>query len=294
MKALSGVVPPAVTVFNEDESLNESLFREHLRWLLSFRVGGISIGGSTGEGYALSADELHRVIRIGVEEAAGNVPVVAGVIRDSTRDAVMMSEVAASAGADYLMVTPTHYFRPDCDAHYAFFKSISDAVDLPILIYNVIPTAIITPECMARLATIDHVVGIKQSGGDIHALNKMMLALPKEQLVFTAIDALLYPSYAIGAVGAIGLTNTVLPDLCVEQWEAFRNGDHEKARDLHFKISHTYWAIDKFNKPARTKEYLRQRGCNVGVPRSPFHPLSDEDREGIRAAVAFAGVGRLD
>src|SRR5699024_4166798 len=161
-KQLEGIIPPTVTVFNEDESINEQAFRDHLRFLLSNDISGFSIGGSTGEGYALSAEELKRLNEIGKEEAKGNIPVVGGVIRDSTREAIIAAEASKDGGADYLMVTPVHYFSPDDDAHYEYFKAISDNVDLPIIIYNVVPTAVITPECMKRLGSNKNVIGIKQ------------------------------------------------------------------------------------------------------------------------------------
>jgi 4-hydroxy-tetrahydrodipicolinate synthase len=288
--SLRGVIPPAVTVFNEDESINESLFRDHLNYLLSSNVGGISIGGSTGEGHALSAEELSQLIKIGREVIQGKVPIIAGIIKDSTKDALACAYAAKEAGADYLMVTPVHYFKPDDDAHYAFFKAINDAVDLPIIIYNVVPTSIITPECMKRLASIENVMGIKQSGGDIHALNKMVLTLPKDQIIYSAVDALLYPTYALGAEGSIAAILTVLPELCVEQWEAFERGDYERAKEIHYQILPVWLTMDKTNMPARTKEVLRQRGFNVGVPRSPFHPLDNESKEEIRQALIHAKV----
>lgn len=290
MKPLKGVIPPAVTPFNEDQTINEQLFREHLRFLLSSNVGGISIGGSTGEGHALSVDELHRLITIGREEIPTNVPIVAGIIRDYTKEVISYAEVAKEAGADYLMITPVHYFRPDDAAHYAFFKEISDAVDMPIIIYNVVPTAVITPACMAKLATIKNVVGIKQSGGDIHALNQMVLTLPKDQIIWSAVDALLYPTYALGAEGSIAALLTVLPELCVEQWEACQQGDYEKAKQIHYQMLPTWLAIDKHNMPSHTKEALRQRGFDVGIARSPFHPISEADKEEIRQALLHAKV----
>jgi|SRR5690625_1187476 len=287
---LRGIIPPAVTVFNDDESINEELFREHLRFLLESNIGGISIGGSTGEGHALTAKELKRLIKIGVEETKGNIPIVAGIIRDTTMEAIEYATKAYEAGADYLMITPVHYFHPDDDAHYAFYKAISDAVDLPIILYNVVPTAIITPECMRRLAEIENVIGIKQSGGDIHALNRMMLELPEDQIVWSAVDALLYPTYTLGAEGAIAALLTVHPELCVEQWEACERKEFEKAKEIHYKMLPTWLAMDKKNMPAHTKEVLRQRGFKVGKPRSPFHPISQEAKEEINKALKHSGV----
>ncbi|WP_102344949.1 dihydrodipicolinate synthase family protein [Bacillus sp. Marseille-P3661] len=287
---LRGIIPPAVTTFNSDETINEELFREHLEWLLQSNIAGISIGGSTGEGHALTAEETRRLIQIGKEVIDGRVPIIAGIIRDSTKEVIEYAHAAKDAGADYLMITPIHYFRPDDEAHVAFYSAISDAVDLPIIIYNVVATAVITPECMARLAEIKNVVGIKQSGGDIHALNKMVLTLPKEQTVWSAVDALLYPTYALGAEGAIAALLTVLPELCVEQWEACERGDYERAKEIHYQMLPVWLEMDKTNMPARTKECLRQRGFNVGVPRGPLNVLSDADREAIRQALVSAQV----
>ncbi|MFS0646082.1 dihydrodipicolinate synthase family protein [Siminovitchia sp. 179-K 8D1 HS] len=287
---LRGIIPPAVTTFNEDESINEELFREHLQFLLKSNIGGISIGGSTGEGHALTSEETKRLVEIGVEEVQGKVPIVAGIIRDSTREVIEYAKAAKEAGADYLMITPVHYFKPNDDAHFEFYKTISDNVDLPIIIYNVVPTAIITPECMKKLAAIENVIGIKQSGGDIHALNRMILELPKDQIIYSAVDALLYPTYALGAEGAIAAILTVLPELCVEQWEAYEQGNFEKAKEIHYKMLPTWLAMDKHNMPARTKEVLRQRGFNVGKPRSPFHPLCEEDIQEITRALKHAGI----
>ncbi|MBD1382422.1 dihydrodipicolinate synthase family protein [Metabacillus arenae] len=290
MKKLRGVIPPAVTTFNSDETINEELFRDHLRFLLQSNIGGISIGGSTGEGHALSASELKQLLQIGKEEIKDRVPLVAGIIRDSTKDALEYAKGAEEAGADYLMITPIHYFGPNDEAHFAFFKTISDSVNLPIIIYNVVPTSVITPDCMKRLSTIDNVVGIKQSGGDIHALNKMILTLPEDQTVWSAVDELLYPTYALGAAGCIAALPTVLPELCVEQWEACERGDFERAKEIHFQMAPVWYAMDKKNMPARTKECLNQRGFNVGIPRSPLHPLDDESKKEITQALIKAKV----
>ncbi|MBP1154894.1 MULTISPECIES: dihydrodipicolinate synthase family protein [unclassified Paenibacillus] len=106
--------------------------------MLSVNIGGISIGGSTGEGHAVSADELHRLLMITGDEVKGRVPIIAGIIRDCTRDVIAYAMAAQDAGADYLMITPVRYFKPDAEAHFAFFSEISNTIDMPIIIYNVV------------------------------------------------------------------------------------------------------------------------------------------------------------
>lgn len=288
-KTLHGVVPPAVTPFFDDE-IDYDAFREHIRWLLSNQVAGVSVGGSTGEGHALSEDELEKLVKIAVNEAAGRVPVVAGVIRDCTRDAIRYAKAAERAGADYLMVTPVHYFKPNDDAHYAFFKGLNDAVSTPIIIYNVVPTAVITPECMKQLVTLPRVQSIKQSGGDVHALADMLHVVPPGFPVMSAIDDLLYSTYVMGAVGAIAAINTVLPDLTQQQIEAVRRGDHKTALDLHNKALKVWRGMEGYNMPAKTKAALRLRGQKVGTPRSPLHPITEAEEAALKAALTEIGV----
>jgi 4-hydroxy-tetrahydrodipicolinate synthase len=114
--------------------------------------------------------------------------------------------------------------------------------------------------------------------------------LPKDITVYSAVDELLYPTYALGAEGSIAAILTVLPELCVEQWEAYERGDYEKAKEIHYQMLPTWLSMDKHNMPAHTKEVLRQRGFNVGVPRSPFHPISESDKHEIREALLHASI----
>lgn len=290
-KLIRGIIPPGMTPFFDDE-IDYGAFREHIRWLFSKNVAGVSVGGSGGEGHTLSEDELEKLLKIAVAEAGDRI-IVAGIIRDSTRDVLPYAKAAEQAGADYLMITPIHYFRPNDEAHYAFFKGINDAVSIPIIVYNVVPTAVITPECMKRLATLPRVRAIKQSGGDMHALADMLQDLPEWFPVMSAIDNLLYPSYVMGACGAIAAINTVLPELSQEQFEAVQQGNHEKALDNHNKMLRVWRALrgrDRFNMPAKFKAALRLRGQNVGTPRSPLHPISRSEELAIKEALSEAGA----
>ena len=150
-------------------------------------------------------EDLVQMIKIIKEEAGDKIPCVAGVIRPSTRFAVRTALAAKEAGADALMVTPTFYnpLVPDLNGNYAFYKTLSDKVGLPIIIYNVVPQNVITVEDYTKISQIENVIGIKQSNGGIWGFYDQKLANGDKGLVYSAQDEFLYSTFALGADGAI-------------------------------------------------------------------------------------------
>ena len=287
----TGIFPPMVTPFTEDEELDEEALRAETRLLLDAGVHGLCVAGSTGEGHTLSVDETCRVARIVREEAGGRLPVIAGIIRDSTREVIRYGRALGAVGVDALQITPVHYlFSSGEEGTIAFYERIGREVGLPIVIYNVVPWNTVTPETLMRLADVPKVVAVKQSGGDIHKLADLLLMNQGRLKVFTAIDDLLYPSFALGADGAIAAILTVLPDLCVALWDACRRQDHDAARSLHERILPVWRAISAPDMSSRTKAAIELRGRHVGLARHPLLPVSPGVRKEIRAALARAGV----
>ena len=147
MTHIYGIVPPLVTPFDEREELDEAALRAEVRHLIE-RVGvhGLAVGGSTGEGHTLSTDELRRIVGAAAEEARGRVPVIAGIIVDSTRQAVERGRAVADLGVAALQVTPVHYlFRPSDEMMVRHFAAIAEQVGLPVIIYNVVPWTYCSP-----------------------------------------------------------------------------------------------------------------------------------------------------
>jgi 4-hydroxy-tetrahydrodipicolinate synthase len=290
---LTGIIPPLVTPFTSgDEDLDEPALRAEIRHLLSAGVHGLTLCGSTGEGHALSLEETVRCAEISVEEAHGRVPVVVGIIRDSTREVVRYGRALRSVrGVDALQITPVHYlFQPGPDGTYTYYKDIGDAVGLPIVIYNVVPWNTVAPETLLRLSEIPQVIAVKQSGGDIHKLAELLRANNGRLQVLSAIDDLLYPSFALGAHGAIAAILTIVPDLAVALWDAVRCGDHAAALQLHERILPIWTACNHPDMSARVKAAIQLRGRNVGVPRRPLLPVADDVRRQIAEALQQAGV----
>ena len=288
---LRGIVPPLVTPFDAEENIDIAALRAEVRFHLEAGAHGICVTGSTGDGQMLSAEQSAAIARAAVEEVNGTVSVVAGIIRDSTAEVIRYGLTLKETGADALQVTPVHYlFQPDEQRTIEYYQRITEATGMPVIIYNVIPYALIPAATVSRiLQEVDLVIGVKQSGGDIHQLADLLRAAPAGGAVLTAVDDLLYPAYLLGADGAVSAILTVMPRLCVEQWDAVEAGDHKTALDIHNKLLPVWRSIDGPNMTVRIKAALAMLGRNGGLGAHPLTPVSDAERAVIRAALVEAG-----
>jgi len=291
-KDLFGIVPPMTTSFDKDGELDEGGIRAQVRFLLDAGVHGLAAGGSTGEGHTLDHEEFVRLMEITMDEVAGRVPVVAGIIVDSTRDAVRRAKSIAHLDVAALQVTPVHYlFKPSDDAMVEHFRTLANEGGRPILIYNVVPWVYLSPHLLYRIfREVPGVVGVKQSAADLKRVADLLLITEPEDLVFSAVDALLYPSFMLGAHGTIAALPTAAPHACVALWDACKAGDHAKALALHHKLLTVWNAIESDNLPACTKYALTLQGCPAGLPRPPMHAPSEAQKADIKKALEKMGV----
>ncbi len=285
-KALFGIIPPMTTPFDGAGELDESAVRAQVRWLIEAGVHGLAAGGSTGEGQALDGDELRRLVATVADEAAGRIPVIAGIIVDSTRDAIRRGRAVADLGVAALQVTPVHYlFRPDDDAMQGHFRAIAEATSLPIVIYNVVPWSYLSPQLLVRIMReVPGVIGVKQSAGDLKLLADLLISAPSGKRIFSAVDALLYPSFALGAHGSIAAILAAAPQACVQLWDAVQAGNHALALDLHRRLLVLWNALVADNLPACTKYAQTLQGVPAGHPRAPMPPASPAQQRAIQAA----------
>ena len=286
--ALFGIIPPLVTPFTREEELDESTHRAEVRYLVEKAgIHGLAVTGSTGEGHTLTTEEVRRLTSWTVEEAAGRVPVIAGVITNSTRAAIERGKAVADLGVAALQVTPVHYlFAPDEESSVAHYDAITRATGLPVILYNVVPWAYLSPQRLARiLREVPGVIGVKQSASDMKTLADLLLLVGDRARIFSAVDALLYPSFAIGAHGSISAIVTAVPEWCVELWNAVQKGDHARGLELHRRLLRLWNALDAPNLPANVKTAMALRGRLGGHTRRPMPESSAEQRERIRAAL---------
>lgn len=286
-----GIVPPMTTPFREDGSIDEAALRADARYLIeTAKVHGLAVAGSTGEGHTLSIDETRQVTAVVSEVAAGRVPVITGIIADSTAAVVERGRAVRDLSVAALQVTPVHYlFRPHDDAMVSFFGDIVEQTELPVMIYNVVPWTYLSPKLLTRIITsVDGVIGVKQSAGDMKMLADLLIDLGDRGRIMTAVDALLYPSFSLGAVGAIAAVLTAAPTLCVQLWDAVAAGEHQRALALHEKLLRIWNAIFDDNLPANVKYAMELQGRAAGQPRPPMSPSSESQQIEIRASLANA------
>jgi|tagenome__1003787_1003787.scaffolds.fasta_scaffold20949369_2 4-hydroxy-tetrahydrodipicolinate synthase len=282
---LEGIIPPMVTAFDpETEELDLELIRQETEYLVSTGVSSIVLAGSTGEGQGMSEEEIELLNRTVVEQAAGRVKVIAGVIADSTLESTRKARAAARGGAMALQLTPPHYlWVPSVDGLVKHFNTIGEAVELPILIYNVIPWVDIDVDAMNEIVDRSPwVLGVKQSGGDMHKVADMMQVLHDKVPLTTGIDDLLYPTFALGVDGAITCMTSVFPKQTMELHRMVRQGDHTGALAMHRRLLPVWRAIEGPGMTANAKYALSLMGRDNGVARGPITPPDDELEARIR------------
>jgi 4-hydroxy-tetrahydrodipicolinate synthase len=281
---LNGIIPPIVTPFTADGEVDEQAFRGVVRFMLKKKVHGVCVGGSSGEGHTYTADEFKRLMEITVEEVKGEIPVVAGIIVNSTRDAIARARSIEHLKIDALQVTPVHYvFKPDDDATYKHFKALTQATKIPVIIYNVVPWNYLSPALLVRIMKdMPGVIGVKQSAGDLKLMADLLISLPPGKKVYSAVDALLYPSFALGAHGTIAANPAAVPGVCVTLWNTVQAGDHKKAREIHEALLRFWNTIAFDNLPANIKTAIALQGCPTGLPRMPMPATSPEQLANIR------------
>ena len=287
MERIHGMIPPIVTPFTETGQINELLIEKEMDICLQAGVNGISVGGSTGEGPTLKDAELVRLIGLAKKHVNPGQPVVCGVMRMCTEDAVRTGIAAKEAGADAIMVTPTAYnaLVPNPEGMFDFYSTISEKVQLPVIIYNVIPQNEIKPELFRRLLDeTEYVRGVKQSVGGVPALYAMKMLCGDKGKIFAATDDMLATCYELGAAGAISAALAVFPRECVEMWNSVQNGDRERAEEIQKLLYFPWQALGGNQFPIRLKYALKILGRDGGYCRSPIVYLSNEEKKKIEDA----------
>ncbi len=285
---VNGIIPPIVTPFTASGDIDEAAFRDIVKFNLKKKVHGVCVGGSSGEGHTLTVEEFARLMEITVEEVNGAIPVLAGIIANSTRDAIRRAKEISHLSVQGLQVTPVHYvFKPDEEATYAHFKALTEATNVPVIIYNVVPWNYLSPALLVRLMTeLPGVQGVKQSAGDLKLMADLMLNVPQGCKVYSAVDALLYPSFAIGCHGTIAANPAAVPGVCIALWDAVQRGDHKLAKDIHEALLRFWNAIYADNLPANIKTSIALQGTQAGLPRMPMPNTTPAQLENIKRELA--------
>jgi len=286
-----GVFVAIVTPFK-----NGKIDEEALRGLIDFQIAGGVDGivpcGTTGESATLNHEEHDQVIRIAVDACKGKASILAGTGSNSTREAIQLSRNAKNAGADGLLQITPYYNKPNQEGLYHHFSSIADAVDLPIVLYNVPSRTSVNmvPETVVRLAKIEKIVGIKEASGSLQAISKIIDNCGKDFTVLSGDDPLLWPILAIGGKGVISVTANILPAKVAALCKAAAIGDIAEARSLHYELMDINDSLFIDTNPIPVKAALHLMGKIENELRGPLIKLSKDTLERLKKVMACHGL----
>jgi 4-hydroxy-tetrahydrodipicolinate synthase len=194
--------------------------------------------GTTGESATLNYEEHDKVIELTIEFAGGRLPVIAGTGSNSTEEAIMLTKHAKKAGARASLQVSPYYNRPTQKGLYLHFKAIAEAVDIPIILYNIASrTGVnIEPETFVKLAQVKNIIGVKEASGSLEQMSRIRSLVPKDFLLISGDDALTLPVMSIGGVGIISVVANIIPRDVADMCKAFEKGDIKRAEELHYKM----------------------------------------------------------
>jgi 4-hydroxy-tetrahydrodipicolinate synthase len=288
---IKGSLTALITPFRGKE-VDEAAFRRLVEWQIAEGTHGLVPVGTTGESPTLNHGEHMRVVELCVKAAAGRVPVIAGAGSNSTEEAIALTRHAKDVGADAALSVTPYYNKPTQEGIYRHFAAIADAVDIPIILYNIPGRSIVEigVETMARLAKHKTIVGVKDATGNLARASRDRAALPESFIRLSGEDATTLGFMAHGGHGCISVTSNVAPKACAEFQNACLAGDFAKALGYQDRLMALHDALFCEASPAPTKYAASLLGLCGPEVRLPIVELSERGRDTVRAAMHAAGL----
>ena len=288
---VKGSITALITPF-KDGKVDETAFQDFVDWQITSGIHGVVPCGTTGSSPTLSDAEHKRVIALTVEAAAGRVPVIAGAGSNETSVSIRYATHAKDMGADVAMVVTPYYNKPNQEGIYQHFKAISEAVDIPIIVYNVPSRSVvdITNDTMGRLSTLTNIIGCKDATGDISRVAALTARCGEDFIQLSGDDPTSLGHAVSGGKGAISVGSNIAP----AQYAAFHNAmmskDWDLARELNNKLDRLHKDVFLCPSPGPTKYGVSLLGKIDPQVRLPITPCTVETQEKVKAAMTQAGV----
>ena len=279
IRDFKGVIPAVLSVFDQNENLDDRGTRELIRFLMSFDIGGLYLTGSTGETFLMNSEERKHQVEVVMDEVQGRLPVVVHVGAMSTRASIDLAEHAERVGAAGISSVPPFYFKFTEDQIFGYYKDIAESTSLPMIVYNIPLAGMMTEKMIERLAGIENVKGVKYTGTAIYEIMQIRDACGADFQIYGGCDELGSSNIAIGVDGIIGSFYNDIPDLFVRIWHAVKDSDVRLAAELQRKALRVIsLGVNNGSMMACLKLWLRSAGVSAGYARRPFDNFSDEER----------------
>jgi len=288
---LKGALTALVTPFREGV-VDEKALVHLIERQIAGGVNGLVPCGTTGESATLTHDEHNRVIDITIEASAGRLPVIAGTGSNSTSETIRLTRHAESAGANAALLISPYYNKPSQAGLFAHFRSVSEAVGIPLVLYNVPGRTGVNmlPETVARLSELKNIIGIKEASGDLKQVSRVIELSIDDFYVISGDDFTTLPALCLGGCGVISVTSNVVPGDVSSMVNGFLSGETDKAKALHYKLSPLNRAMFLETNPVPVKTALAMLGLLEEEFRLPLTGLSKENRDRLLHTLKHYGL----
>ena len=288
---LRGSMVAIVTPFRND-AVDDAAFKRLIDLHVESGTSAVVPCGTTGESATLSFDEHDRVIELAVEAARGRIPVIAGTGSNNTREAIRLTKHAKEAGADAALLISPYYNKPTQRGLYLHFKAIAEAVDIPIIIYNIASrTAVnIEPETFAQLTAIKNIVGVKESSGNLEQMSRILQVTNGKLALLCGDDALTLPALALGGTGVISVAANIAPRDVAAMVQAFLTGRNDEALRWHNRLLPLVRSLFLETNPIPVKTAMGLMGMIAPELRLPLCEMSEANEERLYKALEAYGL----
>ena len=289
---ITGSIVAIVTPMQEDGSLDFVAFKNLIDFHISEKTDAIVVVGTTGESPTVNVEEHCALIRCAVDHAAGRIPVIAGTGANSTAEAIELTRCAKAVGAEAALSVVPYYNKPTQEGLYRHFRSIAEAVDIPLVLYNVPGRTVadLNNDTVLRLSEIDNVVGIKDATGNIDRACDLVARAPEGFALYSGDDMTCLATILLGFHGAISVVANVAPRQMHELCAAAAAGEGAKAREINRRLMGLHRDLFCEANPIPVKWAVQQMGKMPGGIRLPLTPLLEQNQARVRAAMRQAGV----
>ncbi len=286
-----GTFTAIVTPFKNGQ-LDEKAFKRLIRFGIDGGVTGFVPCGSTGESPTLNYEEHEKVVELCVKEVAGQVKVIAGTGSNSTQEAIELTRHAKKVGADGALLVSPYYNKPTQEGLYRHFKAIAEAVDIPIVLYNIQGRTAVNIEnsTMERLSRIPNIVGVKEASGSILQMSEVLRLCGGDFCVLSGDDQMTFPLMALGGHGVISVVTNIVPDKMASLVQAMLDGDIATARTKHFEIYELCQAMFFETNPIPVKTALGLMGMIEPELRLPLCPMAQQNEEKLKNVLIKYGL----
>ncbi len=286
-----GTYTALVTPFRNGE-VDYDVYGKLIERQVEAGIDGVVPCGSTGESATQSHEEHERMIAFTIERAKGRIKVIAGTGSNSTRESIRLTRFAKEHGADGALLIAPYYNKPTQDGLYAHYAAIAEAVALPQLVYNIPGRSAvnIAPETMARLATIENIVGVKEASGSLDQVSRIVELCGPKFTVLAGDDSLTLPIMSVGGHGVIAVVSNLLPQKLVRLVKAANAGDFATARAIHYELMPIMRSMGLETNPIPVKAALALMGLIHEELRLPLTSLTADNREKLRAVLKASGL----